>query len=215
MGSARTRSTHFWNDPGAARSAVARLRHVEALLDELAALDADFADLRAWLPRIESERRLDNVRRAGERYLDLGRRRELLALRLRSAKSEDHASAFLRLREVGAQRTELIGRALRMYEGWAARTGCDLTTVSVWLGDESSPGNATLLVNSAGAYGLFRTEHGLHRFATRAPSGQRRSELFARERAARDYRARERRAQRDELTWVARWRWLVGPRRTR
>lgn len=64
-----------------------------------------------WLPRIEGERRLDNVRRAGERYLELGRRRELLALRLRSAKSEDQASAFLRLREVGAQRTDLIERA--------------------------------------------------------------------------------------------------------
>jgi protein subunit release factor A len=175
---ARTQAARFWDEPTLARALVARLRQVESLLEELGTLEASFADLAEWLPRIESERRLDNVRRAAERFLELERRSELLALRLRSARPEDQPSAFLRLREVGAERADLIERALGMYRGWAERTGCDFTLVASSLGDAGSPGNATLLVSGAGAYGLFRGEHGLHRFATRTPSGRRRSELL-------------------------------------
>ncbi|HET7542088.1 MAG TPA: AAA family ATPase [Polyangiaceae bacterium] len=175
---ARTQAPRFWEEPSAARAAVARLRHVESLLEELSSLETGFVELRQWLPRVESERRLDNVRRAAERYLELSRRRQVLTLRLLSAKPEDQASAFLRLREVGAKKADLVERALGMYQGWAERAGCDVTVLSSSPGDESSPGNATLLVSGAGAYGLFRAERGLHRFASRTPSGRRRSELL-------------------------------------
>ncbi len=157
---ARTQGPRFWEEATSARAAVARLRHLESLLEELSSLDASLGDLREWLPRIEGERRLDNVRRAAERYLELRRRREVLALRLLSARPEDQASAFVRLREVGSKRADLIERAQAMYHGWAAPTGCDVTVVASTPGDESTPGSATLLVSGAGAYGLFRGQHG-------------------------------------------------------
>ena len=58
---------------------------------------------------------------------------------------------------------------LRMYLRWAERRGFDVELDEVSAGSEAGISSATFLVKGRHAYGLLRSEHGVHRLVRMSP----------------------------------------------
>ena len=58
---------------------------------------------------------------------------------------------------------------LRMYLRWAERRGFDVELDEVSAGSEAGISSATFMVKGRHAYGLLRSEHGVHRLVRMSP----------------------------------------------
>jgi len=83
----------------------------------------------------------------------------------------DHASAILELKP-GAGGTESCDWAamlLRMYLRWAERNGFQAHVADEQSGEVTGISSATVFINGPRAYGMLRSEHGVHRLVRISP----------------------------------------------
>ena len=71
--------------------------------------------------------------------------------------------------EGGADAQDWANLLLRMYLRWAERRGLDVELDEVSAGSEAGISSATFLVKGRHAYGLLRSEHGVHRLVRISP----------------------------------------------
>ena len=81
----------------------------------------------------------------------------------------------------GVDAQDFAEMLLRMYQRWAERRGFDLELEAVNEGGEAGISSATMLVKGRNAYGLLRSEHGVHRLVRISPfdNNARRQTSFA------------------------------------
>jgi len=71
--------------------------------------------------------------------------------------------------EGGADAQDWANMLLRMYLRWAERRGLDVELDEVSAGNEAGISSATFMVKGRYAYGLLRSEHGVHRLVRMSP----------------------------------------------
>ncbi|MCU1371822.1 MAG: peptide chain release factor 2 [Ilumatobacteraceae bacterium] len=95
------------------------------------------------------------------------------ALELRSLFTGEHDEldviAEIQAGEGGADSQDWANMLLRMYLRWAERKGLDTELENVSAGSEAGISSATFLVKGRYAYGLMRSEHGVHRLVRMSP----------------------------------------------
>ncbi len=81
----------------------------------------------------------------------------------------------------GVDAQDFAEMLLRMYQRWAERRGFDIDIEAVNEGGEAGISSATMLVKGRNAYGLLRSEHGVHRLVRISPfdNNSRRQTSFA------------------------------------
>ena len=81
----------------------------------------------------------------------------------------------------GVDAQDFAEMLLRMYQRWSERRGFDIELESVNEGGEAGISSATMLVKGRNAYGLLRSEHGVHRLVRISPfdNNARRQTSFA------------------------------------
>src|SRR3977135_4518051 len=73
--------------------------------------------------------------------------------------------------QVGGDAQDWVEMLMRMYLKWAERKGFETEIIDTSPGEEAGLKSATFIVRGPRAYGLLRSEHGVHRLARITPLG--------------------------------------------
>ncbi len=161
----------LWDDADAARLVTGELSQV---VDDLEVYDAygeriDDIETLAELAREESD---DSVAAEIESAI-IALTADFSTLELRSLFTGEHdardALCEVQSGEGGADAQDWANMLLRMYLRWAERKGFDVELDEVSEGSEAGISSATFMVKGRNAYGLLRSEHGVHRLVRMSP----------------------------------------------
>jgi peptide chain release factor 2 len=161
----------LWDDADKARQVTGDLA---AVTDDLALFDGlveriDDVEILAELAREEHD---DSVAAEIETQLS-GLASQFSSLELRSLFTGEHDEldviCEVQSGEGGADAQDWANMLLRMYLRWAERRGFDIELDEVSPGSEAGISSATFLVKGRHAYGLLRSEHGVHRLVRMSP----------------------------------------------
>jgi peptide chain release factor 2 len=173
----------LWDDAAAAQKLQREFAELDddlAIYDSLASRLDDVATLH------ELAREEDDESQEGEIERELaGLESEFSSLELRSlftGEYDDHDAIIdVNSGAGGVDAQDFAEMLLRMYQRWAERRGFDTELESATDGTEAGISSATMLVRGRNAYGLLRSEHGVHRLVRISPfdNNARRQTSFA------------------------------------
>ena len=161
----------LWDDPTQARKVTGELSSVVDDLERYDTLASRIDDLETLfeLGREEDDDSVEGELDAALTSLqaDFG------ALELRSLFTGEYddrdALCEVQSGEGGADAQDWANMLLRMYLRWAERRGFDTELDDVQPGSEAGISSAAFLVKGRHAYGLLRSEHGVHRLVRMSP----------------------------------------------
>ena len=171
----------FWDNQEKAQERVAERKGLIGIVKPLDEALKSSDDLAAML-----EMAAEDESFAAEVPAEVERIEKLLEeLKLRALLNGPHdaAGAILTInaRDGGTDANDWAEMLLRMYLRWAERRGFDVDLESVNDGGEAGISSATFVVKGRNAYGLLRSEHGVHRLVRISPfdNNNRRQTSFA------------------------------------
>lgn len=173
----------LWKDSAKAKVVMQEKRRLELRLGTYDAIVSRLSDAVTFLELGEAEGDAD-VTREGEQELEaLVRDAKKLETQCLLGGEVDPNNAYLEI-HAGAGGTESCdwaGMLLRMYSRWGERQGFKVTMVDEMPGEQAGIKNATLHIAGEFAYGLAKTETGIHRLVRISPfdSNARRHTSFA------------------------------------
>ena len=161
----------LWDDADQARKITGELSSVNDDLERYDALGERIEDVET-LAELAREEHDDSVAAEIESALaslatDFG------DLELRSLFTGEHDEldviCEVQAGEGGADAQDWANMLLRMYLRWAERKGLDTEIEDISAGSEAGISSATFMVKGRYAYGLLRSEHGVHRLVRMSP----------------------------------------------
>jgi peptide chain release factor 2 len=161
----------LWDDPDKARQVTGELASINEDLERYDKLEEriDDVEVLAELAREEDD---DSVAQEVEDAL-AAVDADFRALELRSLFTGEHderdAMCEVQSGEGGADAQDFANMLLRMYLRWAEKRGFDVELTSVNAGSEAGISSASFIVKGRHAYGLLRSEHGVHRLVRMSP----------------------------------------------
>ncbi|GHU01602.1 peptide chain release factor 2 [Alphaproteobacteria bacterium] len=171
----------LWNDQAAASAVMAERAKLQAQVGEAAGFAARLSDARELLALSAD----DQAMRAGaeDEVRKLWTDGQMLRISAMFTEDADGNDAFLEV-HAGAGGTEAqdwTQMLLRMYTRWAERKGFAVSLIEETEGEEAGLKSATLKIQGANAYGLLKSESGVHRLVRISPfdSSARRHTSFA------------------------------------
>jgi peptide chain release factor 2 len=172
-----------WQDAARSRDLSVRLARLQSILDNYHALARRLDDVNTLLDIIREEQALIELRHINRDLIDLTRDLKEAQLRHFLSGPYDQSDAFLSI-HAGAGGTEAqdwVEMLLRMYSRWIESHRLKAEVLSRTPGEEAGTKSVSLLVKGANAYGLLRSEHGVHRLVRISPfdANNRRHTSFA------------------------------------
>ena len=161
----------LWDDPTQARKVTGELSSVVDDLERYDTLASRIDDLETLfeLGRDEDDDSVEGELEAALTSL----RADFGELELRSLFTGEYddrdALCEVQSGEGGADAQDWANMLLRMYLRWAERRGFDTELDDVQPGSEAGISSAAFLVKGRHAYGLLRSEHGVHRLVRMSP----------------------------------------------
>ena len=161
-----------WDDParaGQMAREAAELRQLVALWDRLEKRARDLIELDQLADGDpELERQLAEEKAAIAKEL---RSRELDLL-FTDPYANHNAVVTLSVGQGGVEAQDWVEMLMRMYLKWAERKGFETEILETSPGEEAGLKSATFIVRGPRAYGLLRSEHGVHRLVRISPFDQ-------------------------------------------
>jgi peptide chain release factor 2 len=161
-----------WDDParaGQMAREAAEHRQLIASWDRLEKRARDLIELDQLADGdSELEQQLDEEKAAIARDL---RSRELDLL-FTDPYANHNAVVTLSVGQGGVEAQDWVEMLMRMYLKWAERNGFDTEMIETSPGEEAGLKSATFIVRGPRAYGLLRSEHGVHRLVRISPFDQ-------------------------------------------
>ena len=161
----------LWDDADQARKVTGELSSVNDDLERYDALGERIDDVET-LAELAREEHDDSVAAEIEAAL-ASLASDFSDLELRSLFTGEHDEldviAEIQAGEGGADSQDWANMLLRMYLRWAERKGLDTELENVSPGSEAGISSASFLVKGRYAYGLLRSEHGVHRLVRMSP----------------------------------------------
>ncbi|MDH3754795.1 MAG: peptide chain release factor 2 [Acidimicrobiia bacterium] len=161
----------LWDDPDDAKKVTSTLA---AVVDDLELFDSlgaeiDDAETLCQLAREEGDESLEDeivevIESASGRFAEL-------ELRSLFTGEHDDADAVCHIQsgEGGTDSQDWAEMLLRMYSRWAERRGMSIEIDSINEGQEAGISSAEFIIRGRHAYGLLRSEHGVHRLVRISP----------------------------------------------
>ena len=173
----------FWDDQASAQKIMRAKNHLDAQLQTIKMLEAEFSDQLELLSLAEDENDQDMIDEASKALLELARiagKKQLESLL--SGEADSH-NCFLEIHPGagGTEAQDWAAMLLRMYSRWAEGRGFKLEMLDENAGDEAGIKSASLRISGINAYGWLKTESGVHRLVRISPydSAARRHTSFA------------------------------------
>ena len=161
----------LWDDAEQARKITGELASVNDDLEKYDGLEERIDDVET-LAELAREEGDDSVSSEIEASLSM-LATDFGELELRSLFTGEHDEfdviAEIQAGEGGADSQDWANMLLRMYLRWAERKGLDTELENVSAGSEAGISSASFLVKGRYAYGLMRSEHGVHRLVRMSP----------------------------------------------
>lgn len=167
----RTSDPEFWNDPTAANKQLQRLSRLRAIANPFQDLERRLSEIREWYDLLAEEENPELQKEtdamAATFYKDLD------AYELRTLLSGEHDgdNALLEISAGagGDEATDWASMLFRMISRWAADRGFKLEILSETPGDVTGYRNVAFAVRGDNAYGLLKSENGVHRLVRISP----------------------------------------------
>ena len=179
----RTEDPAVWQKPEVAKELLQKKKRLERAVNGLNNLQQGFTDAKALLELASAEHNDEMVQEASREIIRVQKEvRRLETERLLSGEA-DINNCFIEV-HAGAGGTESQDWAkmlLRMYMRWAEKQGFSVEMVDLADGDEAGIKSATIKLTGEYAYGMSKTESGVHRLVRISPfdSNARRHTSFA------------------------------------
>lgn len=173
----------LWNDPEHAQALAKEKKSLEDVVLELDDLDQSIKDIAELFELAELEQDHETILALQSDLQPLGKRIETLEFRRMFSNPADPLNCFIDI-QAGAGGTEAQDWAsmlLRQYLRYAEHKGFKTEVLEYSEGDVAGIKSATIKVEGDYAYGLLRTETGVHRLVRKSPfdSGQGRHTSFS------------------------------------
>ncbi|CAN5608500.1 MAG: peptide chain release factor 2 [Iamia sp.] len=161
----------LWDDQDKARAVTGELSSLVEDIELYEALEERISDAETLAELAREEGDEDLEPEVEESIASVGAEFSALELRSLFTGPHDEADAICELQsgEGGADAQDWTNMLLRMYLRWAERRGLDTELDEVSEGSEAGLSSATFLVKGRHAYGLLRSEHGVHRLVRMSP----------------------------------------------
>ncbi len=179
----RAASADLWNDPAAAKTVMQEKRRIEVTLGQYDAVRRRLDDAVTLLELGESESDESSINEGAAELEALGDEAEKLETQCLLGGEADINNAYIEV-HAGAGGTESCDWAamlLRMYMRWAERQGFKVSMVDENFAEQAGIKNATIYIQGDYAYGMAKSESGVHRLVRISPfdSNARRHTSFA------------------------------------
>ena len=161
----------FWNNPEKAAKITTEVKNLKDTVAHLEDLQWQYDDIEVMIemgyeeddPAIVPE-----IREMLDSFTE-----ELETLRMSTLLSGefdvDNAIVTLRAGAGGTESCDWCSMLYRMYTRWAAKKGFTVELLDMQEGDEAGIKSVTFQVNGFNAYGLMKSEHGVHRLVRISP----------------------------------------------
>ncbi len=161
----------FWNDPARAAKISAELKNMKDTVAQLEGLSRQYEDIEVMIEMGYEEEDPAIAEEVGTMLAAL--QDELEALRMETLLSgefdEDNAILTLRAGAGGTESCDWCSMLYRMYTRWAAKKGFEVELLDMLEGEEAGIKSVTVQINGFHAYGLLKSEHGVHRLVRISP----------------------------------------------
>ena len=172
-----------WDDPAALTPVLQEKRRLEGEVERITRLESCHTDMEDWLTLAAEDNdpeALESLQAQAEQLEELLEETEMIML---LSAEEDRQDAILEIHP-GAGGTESQDWAemlLRMYTRWANTHQYTLEEMDFLAGDEAGIKSVTLRISGPNAFGLLKSERGIHRLIRISPfdSSGRRHTSFA------------------------------------
>jgi peptide chain release factor 2 len=172
---------HFWNHQRQAKQVIQRLNEAKHFLESLQTLTKGHHDLIELFSLVEAEEGLlENFTKELQTLTKLGKSiQELILFR----GEFDHLNAIVEIHPGagGTESHDWANMLYRMYVRYAEAKGFQVQMLDYLAGEEAGIKSATMLIKGPRAYGLLKSEKGVHRLVRISPfdSNGRRHTSFA------------------------------------
>jgi len=160
-----------WNDPKRAQELGKEKKALEGVVLTIAELESGLADNAELFEMSKEEGDTDGLKAISDDVAEQAARVEGLEFRRMFNNPADPLPAFLDI-QAGAGGTEACDWAsmlLRQYIRYAERKGFTATVEDITEGDTAGIKSATIKIEGEYAFGLLRTETGVHRLVRKSP----------------------------------------------
>ena len=162
---------HLWDDPEEAQKKTKLLASLKSDVSGYQQLVQDRDDIRDMIAMTDEEPDEEMVPEVKEMYEDFKTRFESLRMKTLLSGEYDHCNAILTLHAGtgGTEAMDWTSMLYRMYTRWAEAHGFTVEVLDLLEGDEAGLKSVTFQVNGENAYGLLKSEHGVHRLVRISP----------------------------------------------
>ncbi len=161
----------FWDDPDKANKTMAEIGTLKNTIEGYDKLKKQFDDLGALIEMVDEDGDTSMIDEVSAELEDFKENFDTLRISTLLNGPYDHDNAILTL-HAGAGGTESCdwcSMLMRMYTRWAESKGFKVETLDILDGDEAGVKSVTLQIDGENAYGLLRSEHGIHRLVRISP----------------------------------------------
>lgn len=173
----------FYDDQEKSQKVYGEMSEVKNKLDRYRKLSAQYEDAGALLEMIEEENDPALLSEGEEAVDGVEKAIDELQLMTMLNGEYDHSNAILTFHAGtgGTEAQDWTEMLYRMYHRWADAHGYSVEVLDVLDGDEAGIKSASLMVKGANAYGMLKSEHGVHRLVRISPfdANARRQTSFA------------------------------------
>lgn len=161
----------FWND---ANESTAKTKELKSLKDDLltfSKLEELYGDIEAYIELGNEEEDPDIVEEAKATFEEFTGELETIRMKTLLSGEYDSESAIVTLHSGagGTEACDWVSMLYRMYTRWAERHGFTMDVLDFLDGDEAGIKSVTFQVNGENAYGLLKSEKGVHRLVRISP----------------------------------------------
>ena len=161
----------FWDDPDAARRKTAELSDVKDDIETMRRIETSYEDILTLIEMGEEEEDASLADEAAEEISNLASVLEEIRMKtlLSGEYDGDNAIVTLHAGAGGTEACDWTQMLYRMYTRFAQAHGYSVEVLNLLDGDEAGIKSVTFEVNGHNAYGMLKSEHGVHRLVRISP----------------------------------------------
>lgn len=161
----------FWDDPEKSAAVMQQVSALKGDIEGYEKLEQQYEDIETLIEMGNEEQDQEIVSEVADELSDFKSSLETMRIDTLLTGEYDESNAILTL-HAGAGGTEACdwtGMMFRMYSRWADKKGFTTEVLDQSEGDEAGYSSVTMQINGRHAYGLLRSEHGVHRMVRISP----------------------------------------------
>ena len=174
----------FWDNPDAGKDILKERSALDEIMGTWQQLSGELEECELLMEMALEENDAESFNEVAQKTQTL--RRDLRSLELRQMLSDEHDSrnaiVSVNAGAGGTEAQDWVEMLLRMYLRWCERKNLETQIADLQEGEEAGVKSVTFTVNGAFAYGLLKSESGIHRLVRISPfdaSGRRHTSFAA------------------------------------